>query len=82
MDDQALEDLYGPAATYSDHKKGERITFTEKGETYTGMIIWVCAPGVIAGRQIPTHYIVEADQRGGFPFIVLPSDIIETASEQ
>ncbi|HLG65557.1 MAG TPA: hypothetical protein VKY19_26770 [Ktedonosporobacter sp.] len=73
-----LEDLYGPAAPYSDHRRGEHVTFTEEGQTYTGEILWVCAPSEIAGRKMPVRYVVEADQRGGFPFIVWPSDIIET----
>jgi hypothetical protein len=79
MDNQALEALYGPEAPYSDHKRGERITFIEARETYTGEIIWVCAPAEIAGRPLPIRYIVETDQQGGFPLFVWPSDVIENA---
>lgn len=78
MDEQGLEDLYGPAAPYSDHKRGERITFDAEGQTYTGVIVWVCAVGEVAGRSMPVRYIVEADQQEGFPCVVWLGDIIET----
>jgi len=73
MDEHELEDLYGPAAPYSEHKRGERITFNEEGQVFTGVIVWVCA----AGREKPVRYIVEADQREGFPCVVWPGDVIE-----
>lgn len=77
MNDQELEDTYGPAAKYSDHQRGEHIKFVEEGNTYSGIIIWVCAPEKIADKQIPTVYIVAGDQQQGFPHVVYPSDIIE-----
>jgi hypothetical protein len=44
MNDQELERRYGPAASYSDYRRGERIVFSEAGRIYSGIIIWVCAP--------------------------------------
>jgi hypothetical protein len=77
MDDQRLEDLYGPAEPYSDHKRGRRITFENEGQIWTGMILWVCEAGKVAERLMPVRYIVEADQRRGAPCVVWPSDVIE-----
>ena len=77
MSDEELEELYGPAAVYSEHRKGERISFMEEGKTYTGTIIWVCAPGMVGGKKMGIRYIVESDQRTGFPAVVIPGEIIE-----
>jgi hypothetical protein len=74
-----LEDLaktYGPAAPYSEHKRGEHITYTSaEGERKSGEIVWVQA----AFQDIPIKYVVAPDD-GGFLDFVLPSDII--AQEQ
>jgi len=77
MHDSAnLEQLYGPLWAYSDNKVGEHIDYfdTLLGEL-SGRIIWVAAPQRIAGTQTSVQYIVEPD-RGGFPDIVTPSDLI------
>jgi hypothetical protein len=49
---------YGPAARYSEHKVGDSITYpaTDTGEACTGIILWVQAPGVVAGKQKPIRY--------------------------
>lgn len=78
MNDQQREDLYGPAATHSEHQRGEYVAFLEEGKTYTGVILWVCAARELEkGTSIPICYIVEAEQQEGFPCIVAPGDIIE-----
>lgn len=78
MDEKELEEMYGPAAPYSEHKRGEKITFIEAGETCSGVILWVCAAGAVGGRQTPISYLVESDQQDGFPLVVWPGDIIES----
>lgn len=58
-----LEDLYGPLSRYSDHKRGEHITFRDGGNTITGEILWICAPGPVSegGPARPAHYAVQRD---------------------
>lgn len=70
-----LEEIYGPAAAFSEHKRGDTITYLEDGIEHTGEILWVCAPGNIAGTDLPTRYIVEREN-GSFPAIVWPGDVL------
>jgi hypothetical protein len=72
-----LAKTYGPAAPYSEHKRGEHITYTSaEGERRSGEIVWVQA----AFQDIPFKYVVAPDD-GGFLDFALPSDII-TQGEQ
>jgi hypothetical protein len=54
MDDKELEALFGPAAAYSEHRRGETIKYREDGQTKEGVILWVCADGqaVEGGRRV------------------------------
>jgi len=72
-----LEDLYGPASKWSEHQRGDTITYRdlETGYTKTGTIIWVCAPGQVGGHDIDLHYVVELSG-GGWPDMVFPSMVI------
>lgn len=72
-----LEELYGPAARHSEHQEGLVITYrdTQTGETKTGGIIWICAPGRIGDRDIGTTYVVEPPG-GGWPDMVFPGDVL------
>ena len=80
--EEQMQDLYGPQPQFSDYKQNEHITYTQAGETHTGVIIWVCGPGNVAGQHLPTHYIVERDGTGDtWPDTVYQSDIIGTAPE-
>ncbi len=74
---EEMEETWGPAASFSEHQRGDHITYTQEDQVYTGTIIWVCAHGDIAGRHVPLMYVVERDDRGGFPDMVLPGDIVE-----
>ncbi len=74
------QEVYGDAASYAEHSQGERITYLEEGIERTGTIVYVCAPGSIAGRHVPTTYIVECDYRPGWPDMVYAGDIIERLS--
>ena len=75
--DQQLEALYGPLAPYSEHKRGDVITY-EQGDAgqATGTILWVCGPGEVVegGQSHPLRYIVE-NQAGGWPDTVYPSEV-------
>jgi hypothetical protein len=78
---QELEEMYGPGALYSEHQVGETISFREDGETKTGCIIYVQAPGAIRGKPYPTTYLVEtAESDGGMPSIVFPGQVLTIPS--
>jgi hypothetical protein len=72
---EEMEDLFGPAAPYSEHKRGETITYRLPGEAgeYVGVIIW-CVEAI---EQVGLHYIVERAGAGdSFPDIVFPAFIL------
>jgi hypothetical protein len=70
--------LFGPAAAFSDHKRGETIKFREAGQVKEGTILWVRAPGpaIVGGRNHPVIYVVEVGEVG-FPSMVPAGDVIE-----
>ena len=74
--DEELETLYGPVAPYSEHKRGDTITYTLSGVECIGTILWVCGPGEVVdgGQQHPLRYIVE-NVHGGWPDTVYPSEV-------
>ncbi len=77
--DRDREAIFGPAAKFSEHKQGERITYRLAGETgeYTGTIVWVAAPGSIDGHAVGITYIVVRDGAGAsIPDVVFPADIL------
>ncbi len=70
-----LEATYGPAAQFSEHKRGQVITYQIDRYTYTGEILWVAAAGEVAGKQLPLRYIVAPTRENGFIDVVFPSDV-------
>ena len=74
-----LEQLYGPSAPHSEHKRGDRITYhlaDEEGK-YSGVILWVCEQN----DRVGMCYVVERDGAGdSFPDIAFPADIIADRS--
>jgi hypothetical protein len=73
-----LEADYGPPAPYAEHRISERVTYQLKEHRFTGAIVYVAAPRVIAGKQLPTTYIIVRDDYDGVPDEVCPGDILET----
>jgi hypothetical protein len=74
-----LEAIYGPAAPYSEHKRGEHITYTTaEGTRGSGTIVWVQA----AFQDIGIKYVVAPDVPTGFVDFVLPADAITVTQEQ
>jgi hypothetical protein len=76
-DDEEMQATYGPAAPFSEHRRGERIRYQIDRYTYTGEILWVCAAGEVAGRHLPLRYIVAPDVDTGFIDVVFPSDVTQ-----
>ena len=72
-----LEDIYGPAAVFFEHKLGDRITYSLGKDICTGEIVWCTAPQILKGKQMPVLYIVERDNAGNsFPDMVRPGRVI------
>lgn len=70
--------LFGPEATYSEHRKNESIKFfdSESGTEQTGLITWVSAAHTERnGKHIPVTYVVYIEG-ALFPCFVNPSDVI------
>jgi len=57
-----LEEIYGPAAPCSEHKLGERVTYSLGKDIFTGTSAWCTAPQVRKGKQLPILYIIARDQ--------------------
>jgi hypothetical protein len=83
-DDEELESTYGPAAPFSEHKRGESIRYrTAAGAITSGTILWVCAAKDVLtedgkeSKHIPLNYVVEPAKDNNFVDIVFPSDVEE-----
>jgi hypothetical protein len=77
--DKNLEAAWGPAARFSEHKRGEIVRYCVGEASYTGKILWIAAPGpssVEGHAGLPTRYIVIRDGWSGFPDVVYSSDIL------
>lgn len=71
--------LYGPAATFAEHKRGDRIRYTDREHPKaTGVIVWISAPTDARAMQ----YVVEPEHRSGFPDFIAPGDVIEVLSSE
>ena len=77
-----LAEVFGRAARFSEHRRGEQIRYKLPGEgEFSGSILWAMEPGteVIEGHHTPLLYIVLRDGAGDtFPDIVWAADIIES----
>ena len=73
-----LEDDYGPPAHYAEHRIGERVIYQRQGRQFTGTIVYVAAPQLIAGKLIPTTYVIVRDRHEGIPDEVFPGDILQS----
>lgn len=81
MSPEELAEIYGELYRYSDHKIGDKITFSDPDtdQQYRAAIIWVQAPGVrVVGGQCHTaKYIVdERDPATGMLYAVQPSEVL------
>jgi hypothetical protein len=81
--EEELEATYGPAAPFSEHQRGQHITYTSaEGLPGAGVIEWVCAAGMVGNQHMGVRYIVIQDQPGGFGLdIVWPSDVTSDSQE-
>jgi hypothetical protein len=68
-----LEALYGPAASYSEHKVGDRLHYTHEGTPTVGTILWVCAPR--PEQDMHLVYVVLNDERR-YPDFVFPASVL------
>ena len=78
-----MEEIWGLGAAYSEYQIDDRICYTLEGQTYSGTIIWVCAPTNTLDEQLPTRYIVQPDNKENSHHIVLSGNIVvgETQSK-
>jgi hypothetical protein len=79
---EELESIYGPLYRYSDHKRGETLSFqdTFSEEEHSAEILWVQAPGqrVEGGSHHPATYIMGlVDRATGMLYAVAPADVLE-----
>ena len=72
-----LDDLratYGKEAPFSEHKRGEHISYTSaEGLCSSGVIVWVQAPF----QSIGVRYVVAPDDPNGFVDFVVPGDVLQ-----
>jgi hypothetical protein len=76
--EKQFEALYGPCAK-GEYAVGATIAYRspDTGGRVTGVVVWVAGPGNIARKHQPLSYIVESNDRGGFPDIVRQTDIVQ-----
>ncbi len=75
MTQEELEDLYGPRASHSEHKVGDRIRYKHDGQATSGKIISVCAP--VPAWDMRLCYVVLNDERG-YPDFAFPADVLSS----
>jgi hypothetical protein len=78
--ERQLEALFGPAARYSEHQRGETITFASRdtgGQPLSGKILYVRAPApaIRDGKTHPVVYITFVKGEA-FPRMVYPGDVL------
>ncbi len=76
-EERDLLETYGPAATHSEHSRGQVITYQLDGLRSTGEILWVAAPSEQGGVQLPLRYVVAPDAEGRFIDVVFPADVLQ-----
>lgn len=76
MNQEQLNALYGPSAPFSEHHRGDSITFRAGNEIKAGTIDYVRAPGPTheGGKEHSLLYMVDTNE--GFPVAVKPSQIV------
>jgi hypothetical protein len=79
-----IHEVYGPAATHSEHKKGDSIAYQlqrdwdTEPKTYTGVILWVAA----ATDDRGICYIVAPDIDTGWIDHVYPGEVVITRQNE
>jgi hypothetical protein len=71
-----MEEIWGRGAAFSEYQIDDRICYTWEGQTFTGTIVWVCAPINTLEQQLPTRYIVQPDNKENSRDIVLSCNIV------
>jgi hypothetical protein len=67
-----LEALYGPSAQFSEHKRGDHISYIDaSGDQQSGTITWVQAATAGIGQRL----VVAPDDAGAFLDFVWPADV-------
>jgi len=77
-----MEEIWGLGAAYSEYQIDDRICYTLERQTYSGTIIWVCAPANTLDEQLPTRYVVQSDTRENSHHIVLSGNIVEGETQR
>lgn len=74
MNDEEMSRVYGIAASRAEHKRGDRIRYTDpEFPKATGVILWIAA----ATKARPMQYIVSTEHRSGMLDFIAPGDVIE-----
>ena len=76
--EKQFEALYGPCAK-GEYSVGATIAYRspDTGGRVTGVVVWIVGPGDVARKHQPLSYIVESNDRGGFPDVVKQIDILQ-----
>ena len=74
MTDEEMARLYGIAAAKAEHKRGDRVRYTDpEFPKAMGVIVWISAPT----KARPMQYIVKTEHRSGMLDFIAPGDVIE-----
>jgi hypothetical protein len=58
-----MEESWGVAASYAEHRVHDHILYLRDGQTHTGVVLWICAPATCPTQQQPVRYVVHPDDR-------------------
>jgi len=70
---------FGPAAPFSEHRRGDGIVYLRGGAAHAGRILWVAAAIQQEGRPfLSMYYIVVAHTAHHQMHLVKPAEVIVT----
>ena len=75
LSQEYLRSVYGPAAAFCEYQSGDVICYINEGRKKFGLILWVCAPGVLGDQSIGITYVVQT-RSNGRPDLVSPANVL------
>jgi hypothetical protein len=77
-----MEEMWGMAATHTEHHVQDHIHYMVEGQTRTGTIVWISAPAACPDRPEPTRYVVQPDDGGSLDMVCSRNILVDEGQKQ
>lgn len=71
-----LEQTWGVAASHAEHRVGDYIRYSVKGQGRWGTIIWICAPAEQGSQLRSVRYVIQPEEGALAPEVIWPGNIL------